>query len=217
MGLILKQSISSSAEIGLWEINSLPLKELIKTMILSEKDKLEIFSPGNEFRKKEILATKMLIQELLGKEAEIFYDKNGKPHLKNSAAHISLSHSYQYVAAIIDQKNPTGIDIQKITPKIIRIKEKYLSQNELTFLSGQQNIEKLHVLWGAKECIYKEHGEGNIIFSQHIHVKPFDYKTRGEIIARLELKNYKKNFILGYKKLNDYMLVYIRELVNIVT
>lgn len=216
MGMILREAVSPSAEIGILEITSSSAEELIKA--LPEERKPEFLSLKNEFRKKEILATKILIMELLGKEADIFYDKNGKPFLKNSNVHISLSHSGHYVAAISDKKNSTGIDIQKITLKIDRIKEKFLGKNELSYVSAGKNIiDTLHVLWGAKECIYKEHGAGDIVFSQQIIIAPFDFNGRGEIKGYLQLKNLEKQYALEYRKLNDYMLVYIRELANIVT
>lgn len=218
MGIILRQAVSPSAEIGLWDITSSSMEDLMKNMVLDEKNKSEILALKNESRKKEVLTTKMLMQELLGKETELFYDQNGKPFLKNSGIHISLSHSGKYVAAIIDKKHPTGIDIQKMTAKITRIKEKFLSKTELENISGKQNdIEALHVLWGAKECIFKEHGAGNIIFSEQIIIEPFDFNSEGEIKGRLELKNHKIFFTLGYRELSGYMLVYIRELANIVT
>lgn len=194
------------------------MEELMNNSALDGKSRSEILALKNESRKREVIATKMLMRELLGKEADIFYDKNGKPFLKNSNGHISISHSGEYVAAIIDKKNSTGIDVQKITGKILRIKEKFLSKTELENVSARPDImEALHVLWGAKECIYKEHGAGNIIFSEQIFIEPFDFNSGGEIKGRLELKNHKKFFTLCYRKLNGYMLVYIRELANIVT
>lgn len=218
MSLILRQSISPSAEFGLLEISSLPVSDLVENLITDPKEKSEILSLKNEIRIKEILGTKSLIRELLGKEAQLFYDANGKPHLINSDLHISFSHSCDYIAAIVEKNHSTGIDIQKITPKILRIKEKFLSKRELDEIDEKPDLlEILHVLWGAKECMFKEHGEGNIIFSEQMYVFPFDYNNNGEIRASLKIKNKIKSFNLDYKKINSYMLVYVRELANIVT
>lgn len=207
MPLVIKNKISTSTALGIWKMDEIP------NDFFGEK----ISSVKNHIRKKEIYSTELLIKELCGKNSEIFYDENGKPHLKNSTKKISISHSHKYVAAIIEKRFETGIDIQKITPKILKIQKKFLHKKELEFIAKNKNkLEIIHVIWGAKECLYKAHGKGKIIFSENIFVDPFPYKNCRKISAHLILQNEKKSFHLHYEKRDDYMLVYIADLTNIV-
>lgn len=217
MGIIFKRNVSTSAGICLWEHPEGTAEAIMGDYPFSEKEKKEILSPAIEIRRKEILASKILIKELCGNEAGISNDEKGKPHLINAVGNISISHSGRYATAICEKKHSTGIDIQKITPKIIRIKEKFLSRDELDFVPpSDKGTDVLHVLWGAKECLFKQHGTGNLVFSENLRIDWFEIQTKGEINASVGLKNLRKNFRLHYEKFNNYMLVYIMELVNIV-
>ncbi len=207
MGLIFKNNISPFTIIGIWEVDETPEN------FFSD----ELNSVKSESRKKEIVATKFLLSELCCINATIGHTENGKPYLKNSRQNISISHSYKYVALILEKRYETGIDIQKITAKITRIKEKFMSNEELKSLTGGESpIEKLHVYWGAKECVFKSYVKGNLIFSENIFIEPFNYQNTGEIFAHLKLPDEKKTFTLHYEKRDAYMLVYITDLINIV-
>jgi 4'-phosphopantetheinyl transferase len=42
--------------------------------------------------------------------------------------HISISHSHDKLAIIVNEKEATGIDIELIRDKVLKIKHKFLSQ-----------------------------------------------------------------------------------------
>lgn len=208
---IIKQIVSPTTTIGLWDVSGLSHDELMENAtFFSEKEKSEIHILKSDHRKKEKLAAKILIGQLLGKDTQIIYDVHGKPFIGNSNCHLSISHSHGHLAVIVNEANSTGIDIQKFTPKISSIRKKFMSEAELKSISGlPEELEMQHVIWGAKECMYKEFGKEGIIFSEQMRCEPFNYTIKGVLNASLETKNTLKNYKIAYKKSGDFMLVYI--------
>src|SRR5690606_36591656 len=94
----------------------------------------------------------------------ISYDENGKPYLNNGLA-FSISHSGIY-AAIIINKTGCGIDIEKISPKVERIKHKFLNDTDLELIDSLDDypLKILTMYWCAKEALYKLYGNKKLIF-----------------------------------------------------
>lgn len=156
----------------------------------------------------EWLSVRLLLYRLLNKSCEISYEVNGKPRLHGIDAHISISHSKNKIALIINFQKPTGIDIQKISVKLDAIKHKFLHPEELSPTSSF-SIEKLCVYWSAKEAIYKVYGHPEI-FLRDIVLKDFEYDHRGsELFARLAIEGKKESFKLKYETVEDYILAYV--------
>ncbi len=153
-----------------------------------------------------------LINYLLGREATIGYDEKGKPFLTNESKHISISHSHDKLAIIVNEKEATGIDIELIRDKVLKIKHKFLSQSELA--DSNDNIEKLLIYWAAKETLYKIYGLKEVDFIEHLFVKPFTKHNLGTIIGEIKLPNFTESFDLNYQILEDYVLVYALNKIN---
>lgn len=217
MSLILRKIIATGIEIGIWRMDDYALEERLNERLLAEAGVIELPTIKSSQRKKEIICTRLLLNTLLGEKSVLSYTPEGKPFLNDPDVHLSISHSYDYIAALINKNKSTGIDIQKINPKISRIKNKFLNAAELSSSSnGNNEIDLLHVLWGAKECIFKEYGSGKVFFAENILIEPFEFKTGGIINGSLHLNNQHRRYTLAYEKLDDYMLVYIQDFVNIV-
>jgi 4'-phosphopantetheinyl transferase len=97
-----------------------------------------------------------LINKLLDKDVEIKYDDKGKPYLAKDNRHISISHSHNKLAIIINEHESTGIDIELIRDKVLKIKHKFLSESELK--DANDDVDKLLIYWAAKETLYKIYG-----------------------------------------------------------
>lgn len=107
-----------------------------------------------------------------------------KPYLANEEYHFSISHCGQYAAALVSPTNRVGVDIEIITPKVQKIKHKFLSERELHLVSQLwqksdiANIpahaiptEPLILLWSCKEAVFKWYGTGEVDFKEHMVVK----------------------------------------------
>lgn len=147
-----------------------------------------------------------LINKLLDKNVEIKYDDKGKPYLEDDNRHISISHSHNKLAIIINEYESTGIDIELIRDKVLKIKHKFLSDSELN--DANNDVNKLLIYWAAKETLYKIYGLKEVDFIEHLFVKPFTKHNLGTIIGTIALANVNETFHLNYQLLDDYVLVY---------
>jgi 4'-phosphopantetheinyl transferase len=153
----------------------------------------------------ELSGRQSLIDFLLGKGTEIIYNDKGKPFIKNSDKHISITHSHDKLAVIINKKEATGIDIELIRDKVLRIKHKYLSESEL--LDAGDIAAKLIVYWAVKESLYKVYGEKEVDFIKHLKVLPFALEQKGRLFGNIEM-DINHHFELEYNIIDDYALVY---------
>jgi phosphopantetheinyl transferase len=135
----------------------------------SEKDEMSKFKSQ---RLLEWISARYLLS-LLEKNVSrscVLKDKYGKPYLENSNSYISISHSGKYITAIISEFE-IGIDIQVITNKISKIKNKFLSKSELLYCNN--NIDCLTLMWTAKEAVYKAYGKKKLDFIENIKINNF--------------------------------------------
>lgn len=155
-----------------------------------------------------------LIARLLDDSSKIIYDNKGKPHLENDPRHISLSHSHDKLAIIVNENEATGIDIELIRDKVIKIKHKFLSPPELAETGN--DVEKLLIYWAAKETLYKIYGLKEVDFITNLFVKPFNKHNLGTIIGEINLPDFKKTFELNYQFIDNYILVYALSDISVV-
>jgi phosphopantetheine--protein transferase-like protein len=156
---------------GIWEITE-SLDELLAAYQFYDDypDFATIHSP---LRQKQWLACRLLVRALVEKQnlpfSGIHKDPHKKVFLTHSPHHISVAHSDQYATAILDLQKSTGIDIEKVSPRIQVIAKKFLSEAEKQKTLPCSN-EELTVYWCAKEAMYKLYGRKLLLFSQDIHV-----------------------------------------------
>lgn len=159
-------------------------------------------------REKEGTGVRFLLAKLFNEEVELAYYDTGKPYLKNRTEEISISHSHDMLAIIADNQKSTGIDIELIRDKVLKITHKFLSDIELKDIAGQ-TIEKVLVYWAAKETLYKIYAKRSVDFKEHLFIGNFEYNVGGgEIISKICLTNFEKEIKLRYMKVDEYMLVY---------
>ena len=139
---------------------------------------------------------------------DILYQESGKPYLSNNIK-ISISHSYDWLVVLFSFNGiDIGVDIEKVRNKILNIKDKFLSLQELKDLKAA-SLEKYTVYWCIKEAVYKAVGTIGLIFEEHIHIEDFIYSQKGgKINAQVNYSDLKKTYTLHYQTLNEYILVY---------
>lgn len=215
MPLIYKIIDSPQSTLAVWKITE-SIAELRQGMDLSDDtiaDKLTRMVPRRQI---EWLASRKLLCLLLqdNNVSNIKNDSFGKPYHVHIDANISISHTTGYVAVYISDKI-IGIDIQQITPKIKSIAHKFIDLNSLHELHANDNIESVHYLWGAKECMYKCYGQKKLDFKANLKVQlgnlvngdnslQYPFTTKGMISKDL----YQQEFSITGLKLQDTLLVY---------
>ncbi|MFO7256659.1 MAG: 4'-phosphopantetheinyl transferase superfamily protein [Bacteroidota bacterium] len=126
-------------------------------------------------------AARVLVKTLMHRCGLTFHgiikDTFGKPFPAGSDYHLSLSHSYPYVAAYLHATNSVGIDIQPPRPSLLRIAHRILDPSELAFAGSDLNTHC--VIWCAKEVLIKVHGRKDLIFSKNLKISPFSINSKG--------------------------------------
>jgi len=150
--------------------------------------------------------TARLMQELNLTYQGMFKDEYGKPFLTNSDYHVSLSHSYPFVAAVIDAESPVGIDLEQPKEKLLRIGPRVLSPHEL--LDAGQDIVKHCIYWCAKETMIKIHGKKGLLLSSELLISPFQVRGEGNIVGRLIVDGNVTVLPLYYRVTPEFVLVF---------
>ena len=98
-------------------------------------------------------------------------DERNRPYFDQSDYHISLSHSFPFVAAIISHKKPVGIDLERFGRQVEKIGPRFLSAEEWN--RWQDSHSDLTKAWTCKEAIYKAMGVPGLAFQQDIQLPSF--------------------------------------------
>jgi len=201
--------LNPNLQIGVWEITE-SIDELLESLNLAEEE-FHVFNLfKNERRKKEWLAIRCLLQKM-DKSALIIYLKNGKPRLKAENGFISLSHTKGWVSIILNKSHDVGCDIEQLTPEVLRIKEKFASDEELEKSENHKNkLAYFTLLWSTKEAIYKLFSEIVALeFKTQIKVEfPAIIKPKGNLKANVIFNGKQKIIELDYHLQPEYALVY---------
>jgi len=174
--------------IALWRITE-SVEDLLGLIRALERTEKEIENFKSEKRKKEWIAVRLLHEHLLpDSQAAIEYTEHRKPILSDDhPSHISISHSGDLAALMMHDTNEVGMDLEEIRVNIRNVRKKFLSADEKAFCSIDE-IEKLIVMWSAKESIYKLYGKKELSFSRNILLRDFELGQRGTIPATLRLE-----------------------------
>lgn len=208
MSVILHEDYQPPGEWGLWHITETEVW-LRENVALSAAETAAIERIKGEGRRKEFLAARILLHYMSGRSerGELYKDESGKPHLRDSLFHISISHTVNYAAAIA-HPNPCGIDVQRIVPRIKKMAHKFIGAGEQLQILPEFEILQLHLIWSAKEAMYKAFGRRQLDFKDHLFVdiSPFT-KAATTGTARLRKGEIEMFFDLQFQIYDDFVLV----------
>ncbi len=151
------------------------------------EDEIAIVRGLSPRKQSEWLASRELLFNIAGlpERVQCLYDDFGKPYLKGIDKYISVSHSALWCAAMISDK-PCGVDIQVYSDTVRRIADRFLTPAEIQKVEkSDHSLQYLHLLWGAKECLYKAYGKRKLGFREHIFLTSLDTASGhgfGEIV-----------------------------------
>jgi phosphopantetheinyl transferase len=209
MPVKLIEHIGDDTMLGLWEITESE-QWLLSNIQLSAKDRQYLGHFRAEERKRQWLAYRHLLNFMMGKKnLALEYDKNGKPIIMNSDLHVSVSHSGPYAAAITRRNTPVGIDIEKVSARIQKVEDRFLSDMERLNLQPDDKLDKLCIYWCAKEALYKLHGHKGLDFKKHLLIDHFPLHLQGRLKGQIHKEELNKEYQLHFKKIDDYYLVYV--------
>ncbi len=156
-------------------------------------------------REAEKQGTLFLLDKLFEGPVSLAYTNEGKPYLENKSCHISITHSHDKLAIMVNDRQTTGIDIELIRDKVLKIKHKFLSADELK--QANDDVQKLITYWSCKEALYKFYSKKEVDFVEHLYIEPFSGDS-GETIGQIKIDTFNKKIQLHFEKTDDYMLTY---------
>ena len=210
MPLFYQHNINETTRLGIWHITEPEDFFLQRVPLKRDVSHLQ--------KRLQHLAGRFLLTELFSDFPleEIMIADTRKPYLENEKYHFSISHFGQYAAAIVSSSNRVGVDVEKTTPTIERIRNKFLSEQESAIAfegierSGHR-LRQLTLLWSAKETIFKWYSLGNVNFRQHIcWVKPYFIRSEGFGELSFEFRKEKPiPLAIYYKLFDDLILTFV--------
>lgn len=208
MAELLRKIINDHTLYALWKISE-SVDELRSAISLREGEERLYNTFVAESRQKQWLAYRILIRELLKPdEFPVEYDVSGKPYLAGSDFHISVTHTDDLAAVIISRHARVGIDMEKIKPRIEKVRDKFLNQEEEFLISKDRELEQLTLAWCAKEALYKLFGLKNLDFRENLLVEiPAQAGMTFNALICFGGKKYK--YRLHSRLIGSYILVYL--------
>ncbi|MFT6333939.1 MAG: 4'-phosphopantetheinyl transferase [Saprospiraceae bacterium] len=211
MPIKLKISNDPEIELSIWKV--VEKETYFETKLDIHESEEEIIEKLSSRKKMEWLASRYLLHLMSGRvsRGEFVKDIHGKPHLNDSDYHISISHSNNHIS-VIASNQLVGVDIQTYVSKISRIRHKFVSKEEEQFIDESDPNKALHIIWGAKESLYKAYGKRGLGFISHIHIWSLDAsKDKGTFKGKVKKDDYEQEFDLFYHLFEEYILVYAKE------
>lgn len=194
---IVKKIKHNSGIIGIWKLSE-TVNDLVSIFHFSENEKDYFSNIKAESRKKEFMAVRLLLENILNKKTEINYLKSGKPILSSNDFNISITHSEELVVVFVSN-NKIGIDVERTNRRIEKIASRFLHPSEHEFIRSLDNPQKATILyWSAKEAIFKCTDHSGILFDKEIRILPFDIKDAGNFNGILVYEKTQAHYYLCY-------------------
>ena len=165
---------NSQTIVKIWKITE-SYKYLMEKVDLKPVALERVLGMKSELHQRGFLSVRHLLAEFGYADSDLFYDENGKPHLKDGK-HISITHSFNFSAVIVSDLI-VGIDVEKQREKISIIAHKFIDY-EFKYLikeSTANYIKKLTVIWGMLKNRFIQIicNSWIMLFKEHFLVIPF--------------------------------------------
>jgi 4'-phosphopantetheinyl transferase EntD len=210
MPLFYQHNINESTKLAIWHIvededfflRKVPLKRNV----------------SHPQKRLQHLAGRYLLTELFPDFPleEIMIADTRKPYLEDEQYHFSISHFGQYAAAIVSSTNRVGVDVEKTSPAIEKIRNKFLSlhESDIAFEGIEKSghrLRQLTLLWSAKESIFKWYSLGKVNFKENIRWTEPYFIRRGDL-GELSFEFRKEGSVplsVYYKIFDDLVLTFV--------
>jgi phosphopantetheinyl transferase (holo-ACP synthase) len=191
--------------VGIWQIDGSE-PELYSSLFQIDPRTEQIAHPRTSLQRK---ASRVLLAEMLGFVPELAKDIDGRPKLSNSPLKVSISHTDGYAAAVLGNGH-VSVDVQAITPRILKLRERFLKDKEQLMAP---TMELATLLWATKETAYKFRATDKHDFREPISILHISEDT---IWASLRLHKSQYNLTLGYRWLPNAALVFLEKVETVI-
>ena len=197
-------TVNSATKVLIWKIEE-SFDTLLKNIELTAENTGRLNSMKSILHQKGFLSIRHLLALEGYTDYDLYYDTNGKPHLKDEL-NISITHSFIF-SAIILSDTKVGIDVEKKRDKILRIAHKFTSVKNFDKSSLTTKIRKLTAIWCAKESLYKSFNNVGLSFLNHIHVEDFGLDQK-ETTAIADFNNKTESYHVRFDEFEGFTCAY---------
>lgn len=199
--------VDDTTKVLVWKITE-SFTKLFREVALKDICLHRLERMKSELHQRGFLSVRKLLEQTGYTDFDLYYDPNGKPHLKDGR-HISITHSFEFSAIIVSDRN-IGIDLERQREKIFKIADKFTDPNDIFFdkQNNERTIRQLTAIWGIKESIYKFHSQKGLSLKDNINVLPFDF-DKGEIKALVDYEGVQTKHRAAFEEFEGYTLVYL--------
>ncbi|OBQ57249.1 4'-phosphopantetheinyl transferase superfamily protein [Tamlana sp. s12] len=196
---------NSQTTVKIWKIEE-SYNDLFDAVALKPETLQRVLGMKSELHQRGFLSVRKLLAEFGYDDFDLYYDENGKPHLKDGKQ-ISITHSFIFSAVIISD-SIVGIDIEKQREKIPVIAHKFIDY-EFDYLdkSAPHYIRKLTAIWCVKESLYKLFATPGLSFKDYFLVIPFELKDE-ETKAWIDYKDKKHPYNIHFLEFEGFTCAY---------
>lgn len=196
---------NSQTTVKVWKITE-SYKDLMEKVNLKPVAQERVLGMKSELHQRGFLSVRHLLAEFGYQDSDLFYDENGKPHLKDGKQ-ISITHSFNFSAVIVSDLI-VGIDIEKQRDKITIIAHKFIDY-EFDYLNEKSAdyIKRLTAIWCVKESLYKLFATPGLSFKKHCLVIPFSIDDN-ETVAWVDYQEQKKRYNIHFLEFEGFTCAY---------
>ena len=205
--LIRKEFVDKDCLMGIWKITESrdELYKMLSQQSQEEADR-ELVNIKSKKRELEWMSIRLILQELINDDKTVNHTSQGQPFLSDKSYQISISHSTDYAVVLLHKSKKVGVDIENFSHRILKIEKRFISKDE--YIDSEKRTLHLILHWCAKETLYKLMDSTEIIFKDHLHIKPFEIEQKGIIEASESLTGNKSTFDIQYEVNPDYVLTW---------
>lgn len=195
----------SQTTVKIWKITE-SYNDLMAPLTLKPESLNRVLGMKSDLHQRGFLSVRHLLRSFGYTDQDLYYNANGKPHLKDGK-HISITHSFTFSGVIISDYE-VGIDIEKQREKISIIAHKFIDY-EFQYLKKDdcEYIKKLTTIWGVKESLYKLFATSGMLFREHFLVLPFMLEDQ-QTIAWIDYNNRKHKYESHFLEFEGFTCAY---------
>lgn len=199
-------SVNSQTTVKIWKITE-SYDELYLSLDLKPDSLRRVEGMKSGWHQRGFLSVRHLLRDSGYTDQDLYYDDNGKPHLKDGKC-ISITHSFDYSGIIISDKE-VGIDIEMQREKIAKIATKFIGY-EFKYLSELSNsyVNELTIIWCIKESLYKLFATPGMVFKDHFLVIPFMIEDQNTV-AWIDYNNKKYRYQTNFLEFEGFTCAYV--------
>lgn len=171
------ENIAPDVYLGMWNIT-----ESVDDFLLrcGNAAVLEIIIAGytSEQRRREVLAVRMLLDEMIGTNVDLLHDESGCPYLSNSM-NIGISHTKGFASVIVSPGRKVAVDVEYMSDRVRKVAARMLRTDE-----SADTLLGLLLHWCVKETLYKLYSDEHLALKDMQVLSVEGDNTRGIVKAK---------------------------------